>query len=166
MNSTGSASREFLVRLRALCRVAAGPLVFVGFFLPWAKGPGVFAATDFTGFKLVQFAGRLQLLDLPAAVGGTLLAIRLLILLVAVAAVWLTILAPAHRWHAIYWLSGWYISGFAAIALVIGIAKSGISFPPAGFALWLLGSLAFLVNEWPRPRSKLREPGDSTASAL
>lgn len=151
---------EFHVRLRALCRVAAGPLVFVGFFLPWAKGPGLFAATDFTGFKLVQFAGRLQLLDLPVAMGGSLLAVRLLILLVAVAAVWLTLLAPAHRWHAVYWLSGWYITGLAALALVIGITRSGITFPPTGFALWLLGALAFLVNEFPRQREDSGHPAN------
>ncbi len=142
---------ELLAHARALARVAAGPLVFVGFFLPWAKGPGLLAATDFTGFKLVQFAGRLQLLELPVVVGSSLLGIRLLILMVAVAAAWLTVLAPLHRWHTAYWLSGWYLTVLAGLAVAIGLAKSGVTVPPAGLALWLLGVLAFLANEFPRP---------------
>lgn len=150
--------RTALDSARWFVRVAAGPLVLVGFFLPWAAGPGILAGTDFTGFKLVQFAGRLQLLELPVFLGSSLVLVRALVLLVAVAATWLTLLAPLHRAHRLYLVSGWYLAGFAAVALLIGLAKSGIVVPPAGLALWLLGAAAFVASEWPIRKRGPRSP--------
>ena len=138
--------------LRTIARLLAGPLALVGFFLPWAHGPGVLAATEFSGFKLVQFAVRLQLLDLAPGISGALLTFRLLILGVAVAATWLSVLAPGHRWHFAYRLSGWYIVVLAAVALALGLAKSGIEVPPLGFALWFAGAAFFLVAEFGRSK--------------
>ena len=75
-------------RRAALLRLGVGPLAIAGFFLPWAHGPGPFAANEFTGFALVGFAGRLQALDLSVAQGGLLWAFRLGILGVAIAGTW------------------------------------------------------------------------------
>lgn len=119
--------------------------MLVGFFLPWASGPGPFAATDFTGFTLVGFAGRLQALDLSIAADGTLWGVRLAILGVAVAATWQTLLAPAHRWHFAYSLSGWYIVASAAAMLGLGLLRTGIVLPPVGFALTVFGAVLFLA---------------------
>ena len=130
-------------------RRAAGPRGILPALGAW---PVVLAATEFTGFKLVQFAGRLQLLDLAPGVSGALLTFRLLILGVAVAATWLSVLAPGHRWHFGYRLSGWYIVVLAAVALALGLAKSGIEVPPLGFALWFAGAAFFLVAEFGRSK--------------
>ena len=53
-------------------RLCVGPLALVGFFLPWTHGSGVLAGNEFTGFRLVGFAGRLEQLDLGLAEGGLL----------------------------------------------------------------------------------------------
>ncbi len=130
----------------SLLRLGAGPLAFVGFFLPWATGPGPFAATDFTGFTLVGFAGRLQALDLSVTAGATLWAIRLAILGVAIAGTWQTVLAPKHRGHFGYPVSGWYLVAAAASLLAIGLARRGMAMPPLGFALIVAAGLCFLVS--------------------
>ncbi len=137
-----------LQHLRTLLRIAAGPLAFVGFFLPWAHGPSVLAATRFSGFTLVGYTGRLQALDLPLIASGTLLLVRLIILMVAIAALWLALLAPRHRWHRAYLVSGWYLAITLVLALLIGILKSGVDIPPSGLLLWTLGALAFLFAEY------------------
>ena len=127
--------------------MSAGPLALAGFFLPWASGPGALAGTEFSGFTMVGFAGRLQALDLSLTAGGTLLAIRLALLGVAVAAAWQTILAPAHRSHFGYGVSGWYLS-VAALALgAIGLARSGLVVPPPGLAC-LFVAAAIFVGAW------------------
>jgi hypothetical protein len=130
------------VRL-ALVRLAAGPLALAGFFLPWTSGPGPLAGTEFTGFTLVGFAGRLQALDLSLTAGGILLAARLALLGVAVAAVWQTLLAPAHQGHFGYWISGWYLAAAALVLGGIGIARSGVMLPPLGLGLVMLGAASF-----------------------
>ncbi len=145
--SSPSRSSGSLWRRRAgLLRFVAGPLVLLGFFLPWASGPGPYAATEFTGFTLVGFSGRLQALDLTLAQGATLWAFRLAILGVAIAAAWQLVLSPAPRIHRAYGISGWYLVGAAALLVLIGVARSGIVMPPAGFALVVLGAAAFLVS--------------------
>ena len=111
-----------------------GPLALAGFFLPWAEGPGFLAGHTFSGFTLVGFAGRLHALDLGTAGSGALLAARLAILGVAVAAAWQTVLAPAHRAHAGYALSGWYLVAATLALLAIGLARSGVQLPPGGLA--------------------------------
>jgi hypothetical protein len=141
-------------------RTAAGPFALAGFFLPWAHGPGVLAASEFTGFSLVAFTGRLQQLDLSVTAGAVLLAIRIAILMVAVCATWLTLLAPLHSWHFGYTLSGWYIVVLGLFAATIGLLRAGLEFPPIGLGLWLAGSVAFVATwlserlRWHRPTTK------------
>ncbi|MEO8538577.1 MAG: hypothetical protein ABI577_02470 [bacterium] len=127
-------------------RLGAGPLAIAGFFLPWAHGPGPFAANEFTGFSLVGFAGRLQALDLNIAQGGVLWAIRLAILGVAIAGTWQLLLAPAHRSHPGYHLSGWYLVAAATICAAIGLARSGVAAPPLGLGLVVLAAGAFAIS--------------------
>lgn len=128
-------------------RLAAGPLALLGFFLPWASGPGALAGTQFTGFTLVGFAGRLQALDLSIAAGGTLLAVRLALLAIAVAATWQTLLAPAHRHHFGYRVSGWYLAGAAGVLVSVGVARSGLVVPPAGLACLLAAAVLFIATQ-------------------
>jgi hypothetical protein len=122
-----------------------------GFFLPWAHGPGAFAATEFTGFTLVGFAGRLQALELSLLQGGLLWAARLVILGVAIAATWQTLLAPLHRAHIAYPVSGWYLAIFAALLTFAGLARSGPELPPLGLALVVAGGLCFLGSKFGDP---------------
>ena len=144
--------------LGSLGRVAVGPLALAGFFLPWAHGPGVLSANEFTGFTLLGFAGRLQDLDLSLAGGSLLWLARLAILGVAVAGAWQTLLAPAHRWHRGYALSGWYLSLFTLTAALLGLAKSGVEFPPVGLALLIAASLLFVANRRSTRRQADRQP--------
>lgn len=127
--------------------VVSGPLALAGFFLPWAKGPGVLAGSEFSGYGLVGFAGRLQQLDLTPAEGGLLAAGRLAILLVAVAAVWLALLSPWARRHPLRRAAGWYMVGFALIAAGIGLAAGGPGLPASGLGLVFVAALAFAAGE-------------------
>lgn len=128
-------------------RVCVGPLALAGFFLPWAQGPGPLAATEFTGYKLVGYAGRLQALDLSPSASGALWAIRLVILAVAVAAVWQAVLAPWARHHPVYRWSGWYLVLLATVCAALGIARHGVVLPPVGLALFLVAAGLFLTAE-------------------
>lgn len=139
-------------RLANAARLVVGPLALAGFFLPWAHGPGVLAANEFTGFTLVGFAGRLQQLNLSLTVGTGLWIVRLAILGVAIAGAWQTLLAPLHRWHLGYTMSGWYLVAFAAGATAVGVAKSGIVGPPVGLALVIVAGVIFLGSRWATPR--------------
>lgn len=135
----------------------AGPFALFGFFLPWAKGPGPYAATEFSGFTLVGFSGRLQALDLSPAEGATLWAFRLAILGVAIAGAWQLVLSPAPRIHWGHAISGWYLVAAAALLLVFGLARAGIVVPPAGFALVVLGAIAFLAHRFLHSRTRAEE---------
>lgn len=137
-------------------RLAVGPLALAAFFLPWAHGPGPLAATEFTGYRLVGYAGRLQALDLSIAQGAGLWVIRILILAVAVAAAWQTMLAPRHRAHPVYPLSGWFLVALAGTALGIGVARSGVVVPPPGLLLLGLAGALFAAAELTRARSPAR----------
>ncbi|MGI8423538.1 MAG: hypothetical protein ACR2NO_05420 [Chloroflexota bacterium] len=128
-------------------RLSVGPLALAGFFLPWAHGPGALAATRFSGFTLVGFVGRLRALDLAPGEEAALWIVRVLILGVAVAGVWQAVLAPFARWHAGYRISGWYVSAFAAVAAAVGLARAGITLPPAGLALVVLSGAVFAACE-------------------
>lgn len=139
-------------RLAHWARLAVGPIAIAGFFLPWADGPGVFAGTQFTGFTLLGFAGRLHALDLSLAVGGGLWIARLAILGVLIAGAWQTLLAPMHRWHVGYSASGWYLAGFSAVACAAGLARSGVVLPPLGLGLVLGAAVLFLAGRWATPR--------------
>jgi hypothetical protein len=142
--SRNSATPAWRRRL-ALVRVAAGPLALAAFFLPWASGPGPLAGTEFSGFTMLGFAGRLQALDLSLAAGGVLWLIRLALLGVAIAALWQTLLAPAHRSHFGYPVSGWYLTVAALVAGAIGFARSGFVVPSAGLACLVLAAILFLA---------------------
>ena len=144
-----------------MLRFVAGPLALLGFFLPWAKGPGPYAATEFTGFTLVGFSGRLQALDLSLAEGATLWAFRLAILGVAIAGAWQLVLSPAPHIHRAYGISGWYLVVVSALLLFLGIGRSGVVVPPAGFVLVVLGAVAFLVSRF--LHSRMRRVEDSVA---
>ena len=150
---TGSGEHRALF----IARICAGPLAFAGFFLPWAQGPGPLAATSFSGFGLVGFAGRLQALDLAPAASWSLLVVRLLVLGVAVAAAWQCALAPAHRWHPVYAMSGWYVVAFAALTAAIGVWRGGLAVPPPGLALVIAGAAFFALTELGRLLSRPRE---------
>jgi len=133
--------------LSATLRVAPGPLAVAGFFLPWAAGPGPLAAVTFSGYSLVGFAGRLQALDLAPQHAAALWAVRLLVLGVLVAGSWLTLLAPAHRWHPAYRCSGWYLAAAATMALLIGAGRSGVVRPSPGLALVATSAALFVAAE-------------------
>jgi len=138
--------RDTLAKVRSWSRLAAGPLAFLAFFLPWAHGPGVLAGQSYSGFELVGFAGRLQALDLTIAQGATLWAVRLAILGVAIAGAWLTVLAPRHHWHPAYHASGWYIAAFAGLVVTLGLLRSGLAVPPAGLALLAAAGAAWVLR--------------------
>jgi len=158
-SSPSRSSRADWLQRASLLRFAAGPLALLGFFLPWAKGPGPYAATEFTGFTLVGFSGRLQALDLSLAEGATLWAFRLAILGVAIAGAWQLVLSPAPRIHRAYGISGWYLVGAATLLLLLGLARSGVVVPPAGFALVVLSAVAFLVSRFLQTRaSRAQDP--------
>lgn len=129
-----------------MARLVVGPMAVVGFFLPWTHGVGPLAANDFTGFRLAGYAGRLQALDLSLAQGGILLLVRLLIVGVAVAGAWQMLLAPRHHWHGVYVASGWYLAGFAAVSLGLGLLNAGITVPPVGLALVVGAGVVFVAN--------------------
>lgn len=130
-------------------RLAAGPLALAGFLLPWTHGPGVLAPEYYSGFDLVRLTGVLQQLDLPAAQSVTLIAVRVLLVGMPVAAVWLTLLAPAHRWHPVYPVAGAYLVLATAGLLIIALFRIGIAIPTPGLAL-LLASAAAIVVPWLR----------------
>lgn len=140
--------------LERVLRMAVGPLVLAGFFLPWAHGPSVLAQESYSGFDLVGFAGRLQALDLGLTASAALWAVRLLILGVAIAAAWHTVLAPLTRWHFGYPVSGWYLGIAGGVAAGIGTWRAGLESPPLGLGLWLAGGAVFVACEvagrWPR----------------
>jgi hypothetical protein len=127
-------------------RLGSGPTALTGFFLPWAHGSGVLSANEFSGFGLVGFAGRLQALDLTPAQDWALWLVRLAILGVAVAGAWQTVLAPWHRRHPGYPISGWYLVAAAVICLGVGGLRAGIEAPPSGLGLLAVAALLYLVG--------------------
>lgn len=137
--------RGFVAAGRGGARLAAGPLVLWGFFLPWAHGSGVLAGSDFSGFDLVGFAGRVEQLDLGPFVGGGLWLLRALVLGVVVAAAWLTLLAPLPFARLVYRLSGAYLALTGGALLLTEIARADLSPAPAGLLLWLAGAALFLL---------------------
>jgi hypothetical protein len=126
-------------------RLAVGPVALVGFFLPWARGPGPLSGTQFSGFSLVGFAGRLQQLDLGLPPDGLLWVARLVLLGVPVAALWQLLLAPRLRGHILYRVSGIYLVLVAAACATVAIARAGLAAPPFGLALLWLAAASFLT---------------------
>jgi hypothetical protein len=136
-----------------ILQMVVGPLTLLAFFLPWTHGVGPLASTQFTGFRLVGFAGRLQALDLTPAQGGLLLLVRVAILGVALSGAWMTLLGPRYPYHLAYRLSGWYAAAFAAAALVLGAAKAGPTTPPVGLALLAASAALFAALEFRAPHA-------------
>ena len=134
-------------RLQRPLRLLVGPLALAGFFLPWAHGPGLLAANQFTGFRLVGVARRFQELDLGWAAGDAILVLRFGVLGVAIAALWQTILSPSWCWHLGYRLSGWYLVAAALVAATVGILRVGLAIPPLGLLLVTTAAGLFVVCE-------------------
>ena len=109
--------------------------------------PSILLMADANSAYTLADAGRLQALDLSPSQSGVLWAIRLIILGVAVAAVWQAVLAPWARQHPVYRWSGWYLVLLAALCAALGIARHGIVAPPPGLALLLLAAGVFLAVE-------------------
>jgi hypothetical protein len=141
-------------------RLMAGPLALAAFFLPWGGGPGPLAATEFSGYSLVGFAGRLQILELSAGERAAVLAFRLLVLGVAVAGAWQTVLAPRWRSQPLYRWSAWYLAAMAAGMVALGAWVGGSMVPPAGVALLAVAAVCAMGPRvrWGRPRNRTNEP--------
>lgn len=77
----------------------------------------------------------------------------MVILAVAVAATWQTLLAPRHRSNPVYPISGWYLVALAGVALGIGVARAGVVVPPPGLLLLGLAGALFTAAELTRARS-------------
>ena len=72
-------------------------------------------------------------------------AVRLAILGVAIAGAWQLLLAPVHRMHFGYRLSGWYLVAVAGFCGAIGLARSGLEVPPAGLMCLAFAAACFLL---------------------
>jgi hypothetical protein len=133
-------------------RLAVGPAAFVAFFLPIAHGPSLLSAYRFTGLELVALTGRLQTLDLDVGQGAALWMLRVGLLCVPVAAAWQTLLAPFHRWHPGYAISGWFLVGVAALLTAAESIRSGFAWPSSGLWLLFAAAIAFVVSSLPARR--------------
>ncbi len=128
-----------------LARVAAGPLALVGFFLHWTNGAGVLSGESYSGYDLVRLAGLLQRLDLPADKAATLYVVRGLLIVLPIAAAWLTLLAPAQRQHWAYATASGYVVIAAAVVAGVGFGLTGALVPAPGVALLLAAAVALLA---------------------
>jgi hypothetical protein len=131
---------------RLAAGLVTGPLALAAFWLRWADGSGPLAAESFSGYELVRFTGALQALDLSLAEGAGLWLVRLAVVLIPVAGAWQAALAPWHRWHPGYGVSGWYLVMFAAAALLLGMARSGLVVPSPGLVCLALAAMLFVVG--------------------
>lgn len=147
-------------RLQAAASLTAGLLVLGSFFLfPWIKGPAVLGSETYSGFELVRLATIFSELNLPTGPTLVLTLIRVMLLAIPVAAVWVMLLGVAHRWHWGFRLARAYLVFAAVLLAVLGLAGSGEAVPEFGIALLLVAallSLASLTRARPAPG-----PGDS-----
>ena len=132
--------------LRSFARLSAGPLALVAFFLPWVHGEGILRYESYSGFDLVRIATILAQLDLAPDQRMALFAARCLLIAVPVAAIWRTLLAPAHSWHWGYRVAGVYlvISGVGLAG--VGLVRSGGFAPPPGLAMMFCSALAIVAT--------------------
>ncbi|MBI2764778.1 MAG: hypothetical protein HYX53_02575 [Chloroflexi bacterium] len=153
---------------RMAVRLLAGPLALAAFFLPWGRGPGPLAATEFSGYSLVGFAGRLQVLELSPGERAAVLAFRLLVLGLAVAGAWQTVLAPRWRSRALYRWSAWYLAVMAVGMVALRTWVGGVGVPPPGVAL-LVAAAACAMGprvRWGRHGQQTKEPAANDRSTV
>ncbi len=157
------------VTLRIGARVTTGPLALAAFFLPWLRGSRLLAGYSFSGFDLVGFAGRVEQLDLGPFAGGSLWLLRAILLGVAVAAAWQTLLAPLAPRHPVCRLSGWYLALLAITLLAVEAARGDLEPVASGLVLWLAAAALFLAGEAAgmlrRRRSRLPDRRGTSAHA-
>lgn len=137
--------------------------MLAGFFLPWVHGPGLLDDRSFSGFRLVSFTGQLEDAGLAPLPELAWLGVRALLVFVAIAAAWQTLLAPRFRWHAAYRLSGWFLVVSGVGAVTFCASQWGLGAPLAGLVLVLTGCALFALCELLDPGGG---PGPEAASAL
>ena len=76
-----------------------------------------------------------------------LLAVRLSILAVVVAAVWHTLLAPAFHWHPLYAISGWYLTATGLSLAALTLLRGDIIHPPAGVLFMAAAAALFACSK-------------------
>lgn len=128
--------------------VFAGPLALAGFLLPWIPGSGPLSGESFSGFELIRVLGVLQASEASLDEELKWLALRLLILGIPVVATWITLLAPAHRWHRAYPLAASYLVLVAATLAGFSLATKDV--PMVGGILMMLSVLSLLGSPFLR----------------
>lgn len=111
-------------------------------------------AETYSGFELVRLTTILSELNLPTGPELVLTLVRVLLLAVPVAAVWMVLLGVAHRWHWGFRLARAYLVFAAVLLAVLGLAGSGEAVPEFGIVLLLVAallSLASLTKSRPSP---------------
>ncbi len=93
----------------------------------------------------MRLAGLLQRLDLPADKAATLYVVRGLLIVLPIAAAWLTLLAPAQRQHWAYATASGYVVIAAAVVAGVGFGLTGALVPAPGVALLLAAAVALLA---------------------
>ena len=148
-------SSGIVERLRAAGCLAAGLTALSSFFFfPWVKGPALLGAETYSGFELVRLTTILSELNLPTGPALVLTLVRVTLLAIPVAAVWMVLLGVAHRWHWGFRLARAYLVFAAVLPAVLGLAGSGEAVPEFGIALLLVAallSLASLTRSRPAP---------------
>jgi hypothetical protein len=112
---------------------------------------GALRYETYSGFELVGLTSVLQQLELPASGRVALHITRGLLLAVPVAAVWMTLLAPTHRWHWGYRLASVYLIVAGVGLAAFGLIRLGPSIPMPGIGLLLLASVAALSQHLGAP---------------
>ena len=133
--------------LRSLGLLAAGPMALWSFFfLPWTTGKSALGSGPYSGYELVQLTGILGQLNLPAGQEIALALIRILLIAIPVAGVWVTLLAPAHRWHWGFRLACAYLVIAALLLVALSVVRSGQVVPGSGVVLLLAAALAISAS--------------------
>jgi len=137
-----SSARQWIDRLPIL----AGPLAMAGFLLPWFRGVGPLSGETYSGFDLVRLSGAFQAADLPATIVTVAGVFRVLFIGFAVAAAWLTMLAPAHRGHPAYAASASYLALTAVVVVVVSLLVSPGALPGPGACLVVMAAIAVTAS--------------------
>lgn len=100
---------------------AAGPLALAGLFLPWFRPGGVLTGQTFDAYDVVRIGAALDALDVSVAVLATAWAMRIIVVGVAVSAVWLILLAR-RRTHPLHRAACGFLLLAAPAAIALGLA--------------------------------------------